>query len=180
MSIVTKTGDGGTTGLYGGQRVAKDHERICATGDIDELNAVLGMVIAASGLSQELQDQLTQLQHLLFRVGGDLATPLDKKEKQDRVSQEHVGLIEGWISVMEKDLPTQKSFILPGGSSAAAHLHLARTVCRRAERSLVALQKKEQVNLQVPVFINRLSDYLFLAARTANHQAGVSDVDVQY
>ena len=180
MSIVTKTGDGGTTGLYGGQRVSKDDLRICAYGEVDELNAALGAVLAIGALSENLCEQLIKIQHLLFRVGGDLATPLSTKEKQDRVGGEHVQQIEEWIIAMESALAPQRSFILPGGSPAASLLHLARTICRRAERSVIALQKKESVNLQVSVLLNRLSDYLFLLARTANHEEGVTDMHVQY
>lgn len=180
MSIVTRTGDKGTTGLYGGARLPKDHPRVCAYGDIDELNAVLGVVLASAHLSVETRAQLTEVQHLLFRVGSDLATPLEKQAKQERVSAEHIQRIEEWIAQMEGHLPPQKAFILPGGTSAAAHLHHARTVCRRAERSVVALQKNEPANPDVAVFLNRLSDYLFLAARSANHAAGGGDVEVHY
>ena len=180
MSIVTKTGDGGTTGLYGGARLPKDHPRICAYGDVDELNAVLGVVLTSTGLSTEARRQLTEIQHLLFRVGGDLATPLSQKVKQDRVAQEHVEMIEEWIRNLESSLTPQRSFILPGGTAAAAELHLARTVCRRAERSIVALQRCESVNMQVPVLLNRLGDYFFLLARKMNADAKVWDAAVRY
>lgn len=179
-SIVTRTGDKGTTGLYGGARLPKDHPRVCAYGDVDELNAILGVVLASAHLSVETRAQITEVQHLLFRVGGDLATPLQKESKQERVNAEHVRCIEEWIAQMESNLPPQKAFILPGGTSAAAHLHHARTVCRRAERSVVALQTTEPVNLEVAVLLNRLGDYLFLAARAANHEAGAGDTEVHY
>lgn len=180
MSIVTKTGDGGTTGLYGGSRVSKDDARICAYGDIDELNAALGVVLTAPDLGSSAHHQLTELQHLLFRLGGDLATPVSQKEKEQRMSAEHVEKLEDWISKLEDSLAPQRAFILPGGTAAAAHLHLARTICRRAERSVVALQKKETVNLEVPVFLNRLSDYLFVLARKVNADAKVWDTEVRY
>ena len=179
-SIVTKTGDGGTTGLYGGMRMPKDHPRICAYGDVDELNAVLGVVLTSDGLSASAQSQLTEIQHLLFRVGGDLATPLEKESKQERVSVEHVDKIEEWIRQIEGALTPQRSFILPGGMPAAAQLHLARTVCRRTERSIVRLQHVESVNLQVPILINRLGDYFFLLARKVNADVKVWDTEVRY
>lgn len=179
-SIVTKTGDKGTTGLYGGARLSKDHPRICAYGDVDELNAVLGVVLASAHLSVTARTQLTEIQHLLFRIGGDLATPLDKESKQERVGSEHIACIEEWITQIEHRLEPQRAFILPGGTSAGAHLHLARTVCRRAERSVVTLQKIEQVNPDVGILLNRLSDYFFLLARMANAEAGVPDTEVQY
>ncbi len=179
-SIVTKTGDKGTTGLFGGTRLPKDHPRICAYGDVDELNAVIGVVLTSKILSAESREQLTEIQHLLFRVGGDLATPLQQESKQERVSAEHVAHVEEWIDLIENSLTLQRSFILPGGTTAAAQLHFARTVCRRAERSVVHLQKVENVNMQVPVLLNRLSDYFFLLARKANADAGVADTDVRY
>ncbi|NOS67053.1 MAG: cob(I)yrinic acid a,c-diamide adenosyltransferase [Candidatus Peribacteraceae bacterium] len=180
MSIVTKTGDKGTTGLYGGARLPKDHPRICAYGDVDELNAILGVVLASVHLSVDARKQLTDIQHLLFRVGGDLATPMQKESKQERVSAEHVARVEEWINVIENSLLPQKSFILPGGTSAAAHVHHARTVCRRAERSVVSLQKIEPVNPDVQVLLNRLSDYFFLLARKLNAEAKVWDTEVKY
>lgn len=180
MSIVTKTGDSGTTGLYGGSRVSKDDARICAYGDVDELNAAIGVVLASDGLSENVRHELTELQHLLFRVGGDLATPLSQKEKEQRVSSEHVEKLEEWIARIEGELAPQRAFILPGGTLAAAHLHLARTICRRAERSVITLQKKESVNIDIPVFLNRLSDYLFILARKVNADAKMWDTEVQY
>lgn len=180
MSIVTKTGDKGTTGLYGGERLPKDHPRICAYGDVDELNAVIGVVLASAHLPIDARKQLTAIQHLLFRVGGDLATPLQKESKQERVSVEHVQRVEEWIRQIEATLAPQRSFILPGGTSAAAHVHHARTVCRRAERSVVSLQNLEQVNPDVQILLNRLSDYFFLLARKLNAEAKVWDTEVKY
>lgn len=180
MSIVTKTGDGGTTGLYGGRRIAKDHERIHAYGEVDELNAAIGVVLSSDDMPPEIGVQLSEVQHLLFRVGGDLATPLDQETKQERVGAEHVSQLEEWIKEWESVLPPQRSFIVPGGTQVASLLHLARTVCRRAERSVVSLQKRESVNLHVPVLLNRLSDYLFLLARAANVKAEMSEEEVRY
>ncbi len=180
MSIVTKTGDKGTTGLFGGERVPKHSPRIEAYGTVDELNAVIGVVIACPDLPEALRDHLFQIQHSLFRVGGDLATPLTKKEKEDRVGPEHVTILEGWISALESSLPAQRQFILPGGSPAAAHLHLARTVCRRGERRVTSLMAVEAINPAVQIYLNRLSDYLFIAAREANRVSGKGDVEVKY
>lgn len=180
MSIVTKTGDKGTTGLFGGERVPKHSPRIEAYGTVDELNAVIGVVLTCVDLPETLRDHLLQIQHSLFRVGGDLATPLTKKEKEDRVGPEHVTVLEEWINTLESSLPAQRQFILPGGSPAAAHLHLARTVCRRAERRVTLLMNAELINPIVQVYLNRLSDYLFIAAREANRASGAGDVEVKY
>lgn len=179
MSIVTKTGDDGTTGLYGGGRIPKDAPRLHAYGTVDEMNTIIGIVLAGK-ISESMRTQLTQIQHLLFRVGGDLATPIDQKSKVDRMGKSHTAQLEEWISTMEADLPRQRRFILPGGTPIAAHLHLARAVCRRAERWLVELTRTEQINPETVVFLNRLSDYLFLLARTANKEEGIRDVEVQY
>jgi cob(I)alamin adenosyltransferase len=180
MTIVTKTGDEGTTGLYGGDRISKDSPRIHAVGTVDELNAFLGLIRSEEGLSPSLHAQLHHLQHTLFRVGGDLATPLGKHEKEERISEKHVHEIERWIQEIEASLPAQTRFLLPGGSKISSLLHLARTVCRRAERFVVALMKDEDVNPQVRIFLNRLSDYLFVVARRVNIDAGVSEVEVEY
>lgn len=180
MSIVTKSGDGGTTGLYGGERLSKDHPRICAYGDVDELNAVVGIVAASECIPAGIRSQLTEIQHLIFRVGGDLATPLSQESKWERVGAAHVCKIEEWIARIESDLAPQRSFIIPGGTPLAAHIHLARTVCRKTERSVVALQRKEPVNIQIPVLLNRLGDYFFLLARKTNADAGTPEIEVRY
>ncbi|TSC59175.1 MAG: ATP--cobalamin adenosyltransferase [Candidatus Peregrinibacteria bacterium Greene0416_19] len=180
MSIVTKTGDGGTTGLFGGERLPKDHPRIHAYGTVDELNAAIGVARATSGMPAGINVQLLEIQHMLFRVGGDLATPLTKRAKEDRVSPDHTKKIEGWLSALEELLPPQTAFILPGGSPASASLHLARTICRRAERWVVALSATEEINAEVRVFLNRLGDYLFLAARMTNVGAGIPEQEVEY
>ena len=177
---MTKTGDQGTTGLYGGARVPKHSPRIEAYGTVDELNAALGVAIASPDLPQPIREQLLQIQHALFRVGGDLATPLTKQEKQERVGLEHVEMLDGWIRAIEPQLPQQQRFILPGGSPAAAHLHLARTICRRAERRATALMNIEVINPAIQIYLNRLGDLLFLFARTVNVERGVGDVEVQY
>ncbi len=180
MSIVTRTGDKGETGLYGAARLPKDHPRIEAYGTVDELNACIGVVLSLSELSAPVRGQLTKISHLLFRVGGDLATPMGTKERRDRIGVDDVHMIEIWIVELETALPPQTAFILPGGSQAAAHLHLARTICRRAERRVVTVKATEEINEHVLIFLNRLSDYLFLIARRANADSGVPDTEVQY
>jgi cob(I)alamin adenosyltransferase len=180
MSIVTKTGDKGTTGLFGGKRVPKHNARIEAYGTVDELNAVLGMVIVDTELPPSAKEKLIALQHLLFRLGADLATPMETKEKVKRMDIEHITQLETWVNDIESSLPPQTSFILPGGSAPSAHLHLARTVCRRAERKVVQLGSIEDINTHALVFLNRLSDYLFVLARKVNAELGVKDSKVEY
>lgn len=179
-SIVTKTGDTGTTSLYGGERLPKHAPRLEAYGAVDELNACVGAAIAECGELASLRDRLTQVQHLLFRLGGDLATPLPTLAKRDRIAPAHTAKVEGWIRALEAELPAQRAFLLPGGSKPACALHLARTVCRRAERRLSALAANEDLNGEALVFLNRLGDYLFLAARKANIEHGVKETEVEY
>ena len=175
--IYTKTGDDGTTALFGGQRVSKDDLRIQSYGTVDELNAVLGVALTGD-LAPNLESELLRLSSELFTLGADLATPLDPPPAYEipRIGTEHVERLEGLIDAHDSVLEELKNFILPGGSPAAAHLHLARTICRRAERLVVALARHEDLGDHVVTYLNRLSDYLFTAARRANHDAGVSDV----
>jgi cob(I)alamin adenosyltransferase len=180
MSIVTRTGDTGDTGLFGGGRTPKDGPRIEAIGAVDELNSLLGLAVASGHVRGEAETRLVRVQHLLFRVGGDLSTPLEKASKQTRMTPEDVREIEGWIADLEARLPAQTHFILPGGSHGAALLHVARTVCRRTERRVVTLARTERVNEHLRVYLNRLSDYLFVLARKANADAGAPDVRVEY
>lgn len=176
MKIYTKTGDAGETGLFGGGRVSKNDPRVGAYGEVDELNSVLG-IARAEGLGK--LDPLAQsLQDQLFTVGSILATPKDSKAAA-HIPQVH----DSWITAMEQaidsydlELAPLTAFILPGGSKQAAALHLARTVCRRAERSVVPLFQQGLVDGKVIVFLNRLSDLLFAMARYANFLAGVKDV----
>lgn len=177
MSIVTKTGDKGQTGLFGGKRVPKHSVRIHAYGTVDELNAILGVILAEQGLSEELRTQLLEIQRLLFRVGGDLATP-HMETHIARVESEQILQLEQWIHAMESELSVLKRFILPSGSRLGALLHQARTVCRRAERWVVELGTQEEINTTVQIFLNRLGDYFFLAARKANREAGAAEVEV--
>ncbi|AGC47835.1 MULTISPECIES: cob(I)yrinic acid a,c-diamide adenosyltransferase [Myxococcus] len=178
MKIYTKAGDTGETGLFGGGRVAKDDARVDAYGEVDELNAVLGVARAAGQMPQELDALLQRLQDQLFTVGAVMATPAGTK-----ASAYLPPLKESWAEDMEQsidrfeaELPKMTHFILPGGTPASAALHLARTVCRRAERRAVPLLRDGTIPKDVVVFLNRLSDLLFVMARVANHRANVPDV----
>jgi len=168
MKIYTKTGDKGTTGLYGGQRVAKNAPRIQAYGEVDELNAVLGMVRAETNL-EPVQQTLLEIQNNLFVMGAQLASPR-VDPKIEILTSAHVDVLERQIDAITESLPPLKHFILPGGSRTAAQLHLARTVCRRAERTAVSLSQLpgETVDHWVLIYLNRLSDFLFVLGRLAN------------
>ena len=168
--ITTRTGDAGETGLGDGSRVPKDHARVAALGDIDELNSALGLVLA-EGLPKEIRAALGEVQNDLLDLGGELSIPGHALLKPERV-----GFLDQHLASWNGDLPPLKEFILPGGSRAAAAAHLARTVCRRAERSVVALGRKEAVSQPARQYLNRLSDLLFVAARVLNRAAGVRDV----
>lgn len=178
MSIVTKTGDNGTTGLLGGSRVSKASPRLHAYGTVDELNAILGLVLSEENLSDALRDHLTALQHTLFRLGADLSAPTPLPIA--RMTETDVTRLEEWITLLEQRLPPLQNFIVPGGCRSAALLHHARTVCRHAERWCIALAEQEDTNMWARIFLNRLSDYLFLAARTANHEQGQRETAVEY
>jgi len=176
VKIYTKTGDAGETGLFGGARVSKADPRVDAYGEIDEANACIG-VVRAAGVPPEIDAMLDRIQRDLFALGAQLADgrPEAKKtyEGKTRLGDEDVERLEGWIDLLESELPPLQSFILAGGSSAGAALHLARTVCRRAERRMVTIPGIHPTQL---IYVNRLSDLLFVIARAVNHRAGVSDV----
>lgn len=175
MKIYTKTGDDGTTSLFSGGRVTKTHLRVEAYGTVDELNAVLG-VVRASEPGAQVDEWLTSVQRQLFRLGADLATPLDaKSDWVVRVDADAIAELEAGIDAMTAEMPPLKQFILPGGTPAAAHLHVARTVCRRAERCTIALAQTEAIGEHAVMYLNRLSDWLFTLARWVNHQAGVAE-----
>ena len=175
MKIYTKTGDDGTTSLFSGGRVSKTHLRVEAYGTVDELNSILG-VIRAHQPSQKTDAWLAQIQRQLFNLGADLATPLDSKSDWVvRMDADTVVWLENGIDEMTAELPELKHFILPGGSPAAAQLHVARTVCRRAERLIVSLQSQESIGDHVLNYLNRLSDFLFTLARWENMQAGIPE-----
>lgn len=183
MRIYTRTGDRGETGLFGGQRVGKDHVRVDAYGEVDELNAVVGLAVVqlrAEGMD-ELARRLQVVQADLFTLGAHLATPAPEDGGRESsyipaLPEERVAEMEAWIDAADAELEPLRSFILPGGGEAAARLHLARTVCRRAERRVIALAREARVPEAQVVYLNRLSDLLFTLARLANHRSGVGDV----
>jgi cob(I)alamin adenosyltransferase len=168
--IYTRTGDDGTTGLGDGTRVAKDSLRIDAMGDVDELNSVIGLLLTEA-VPDILVEMLTQVQHDLFNLGGEICIP-------DYVilSQANIDNLEEAIDTLNDELEPLKEFILPGGTKAAAFCHLARTVCRRAERKLITLARDEKVTAISLKYLNRLSDLLFVLCRIINKEAGVPDV----
>jgi cob(I)alamin adenosyltransferase len=175
--VYTRVGDDGTTRLGTGKQVPKDALRIEAYGDVDELNSQIGVAIA-SGLSEPLRDALSRIQNELFHLGSDLCIPEeDKKNLQvPTIGQHHVDALEKLIDELSEGLGPLENFILPGGAIGAAHLHVARTVCRRAERRVVALSKEEAVSEHVRKYLNRLSDALFVMAREENRATGSEDM----
>jgi cob(I)alamin adenosyltransferase len=176
MKIYTKTGDKGETGLFGGGRVLKSSPRIAAYGEVDELNALLG-VARAETPHEPIKKALAEVQSNLFVVGAQLASPKGDP-KIERITSAHSESLERQMDVMSESLPPLKSFILPGGGKTSAFLHLARTTCRRAERSMVYLANlpDEKVDSWLLIYVNRLSDYLFVLARLANQLESVDDI----
>ena len=168
--IYTRTGDNGTTGLGDGTRVAKDSLRIDAMGDVDELNSVIGLLLTEP-VPDILLDLLTQVQHDLFNLGGEICIP-----DYIILQQANIDNLEEAIDTLNDNLAPLKEFILPGGTKAAAYCHLARTICRRAERKLITLAKTEKVTAISLKYLNRLSDLLFVLCRIINKEAGVPDV----
>ena len=168
--IYTRTGDAGTTGLGDGTRVAKDSLRIAAMGDVDELNSIIGLMLTEP-ISTEISEVLTRIQHDLFDTGGEICMPGYAMIKPERVTA-----LENTLDKWNDTLTPLKEFILPGGSRAAAYCHLARTVCRRAERTMTTLNTHEKVTEISLQYINRLSDLLFVLSRILNKEAGVPDV----
>lgn len=177
MKIYTRTGDGGETALFDGRRVSKADLRVDAYGEIDEVNAAIGIALAA-GVSPDLTAMLEQIQRDLFAVGGTLADPAHRvadRVQKAAVVETDVSRLENWIDQLEAGLPPLRHFILPGGAAPGAALHLARTVCRRAERRVVSLGSGE-VGPVLLAYVNRLSDFLFVAARAVNHRAGIAEL----
>lgn len=170
LKIYTKKGDGGTTSLYNGELVSKLSPRICAVGDLDETNAAIGCALSTQQLQPPLEEHLIQLQKNLFEVGAAIADP----KKTHLFSEEYATQLEQWIDQYDAQLPPLTAFILPGGSQPSAQLHLARCCARRAERALCVFG--DEMPLAIRQFLNRLSDFLFVAARMANHQRGCGDV----
>ena len=179
MKIYTKTGDKGDTGLFGGGRVGKDHPRVEAYGDVDELNAPLGLARSIE-MMPRIDEVLVPIQRDLFAIGAMLATPdIDKMKQQlakARLDDERIAQLEHAIDESEAELDPLKAFIIPGGTPKAAALHVARTVCRRAERRVIALGRDTELPSLVVVYLNRLSDLLFTLARLANRRAGQGEV----
>jgi cob(I)alamin adenosyltransferase len=179
MRIYTRTGDTGETGLFGGGRVAKDNPRVAAYGDVDELNSALGVARAAEP-ALLFDTELEAIQRDLFAIGGHLATPDPEKVRaaleRASLSSARIQDFETAIDAADLELPPLRAFVLPAGTAKAAALHLARTVCRRAERSVVALAREHAVPELFLVYLNRLSDYLFTLARLANLRDGRGDV----
>jgi cob(I)alamin adenosyltransferase len=181
MKIYTKTGDKGDTGLFGGGRVPKDHPRVEAYGDVDELNAVLGWARSVE-MMPRIDEVLAPIQRDLFSLGALLATPQPEKVKQQlekaRLDDQRIAELERAIDEGEAELEPLQAFILPGGTHKSAALHVARTVCRRAERRVIALREHPDITVPpiVVIYLNRLSDLLFVLARVANRRAGAAEV----
>ena len=169
--IYTRTGDDGSTGLGDGSRVGKDSPRVSAYGTVDELNSAIGMVLAAEGVPDDVREVLTQVQHDLFDLGGELCIP-----GMATVQDSDIARLESTLDELNEPLPPLKEFILPGGGMAAACGHLARTVCRRAERAVVTLARVEDIRAQPQRYLNRLSDLLFVICRVLARASGHGEV----
>lgn len=179
VKIYTKTGDSGETSLFDGTRVGKDDPRVAAYGDVDEVQASLGVAAAAGGIGEDVAAMLTTIQKDLFALGAQLADPRHKiapRVTKAVVSDARIAQLETWIDTFETELPPLRHFILSGGTPAGAALHLARTVCRRAERGVIGLGE-EASDPVIRVYLNRLSDLLFVMARVVNHRAGVPETE---
>jgi cob(I)alamin adenosyltransferase len=174
--IYTKTGDEGLTGLGGGRRVPKDSARVSAYGTVDELNSAIGVALAL-GLSDRLVSELERIQNELFDLGSDLCWPSDdeRRERIPTVQPHHVEQLERLIDELNETVGPLTNFLLPGGAPGAAQLHVARTICRRAERATITLSREEAVGELVLPYLNRLSDALFVMARYENHERGVDE-----
>jgi cob(I)alamin adenosyltransferase len=177
MKIYTRNGDSGSTGLFGGSRVSKDDVRIEAYGTVDGLNAAIGTVRTA-GVSTTIDAQLMRIQHELFAMGAELATPDPQAHGTRVIGKSHISRLEGWIDGHEEALTPLKTFVLPAGNSGACLLHLARGICRRAERRLITFGRQSQsaVSDDLVVYLNRLSDLLFVLSRVANQESGTEEV----
>lgn len=180
MKIYTKTGDKGQTALVSGERIDKDDQRIEAYGTVDELNSFIGLANSCLGMRDEdLKEDLTKIQHHLLDIGAELASLSDKKTarvKVPHVTEKKVTWLESSIDRYDKELTQLTQFILPGGDEVASQLHVARSVCRRAERCVITVQKSREVNSELIKYLNRLSDFLFTVARVINMRAGNGDV----
>lgn len=177
MKIYTKTGDKGETSLHGGKRVSKSSLRIDTYGTVDELNSVIG-ICRALNPPQQVDDALVKIQNQLFTLGADLASPLSNTKNKDvpRITEEDSKFLEELIDKLDSEIKPLRSFILPGGSLLSAQIHFARTVCRRAERLVVQLSKKEKIGKHPIIYLNRLSDFLFVLARWVNHLQNENEI----
>lgn len=175
-NLYTRTGDDGTTSLVDGTRIAKDSARLEAYGTLDEFSSFLGVVLSHKDCPEELKGQMLEVQSLLFDFGAYLATPSPEGEPKVSGVDEDLSKLESWIDVLDEQTPKIQKFVLPGGSELAAHCHVARTVCRRAERRILTLSATEYVDPQLISYINRLSDYLFIAARFINFMSGIDEI----
>jgi cob(I)alamin adenosyltransferase len=173
MKIYTRSGDDGSTSLFSGERLSKTSLRVEACGTLDELNCVIGATRAASP-TVATENYLATIQHHLFSLGADLATSA-KKQRAARIRPVEIAWLETEIDRMEIELPPLRNFILPGGNAAAAQIHVARAVCRRAERTVVDLSQSEEISKDALIFLNRLSDFLFILARYENLLSGVTE-----
>lgn len=179
MKIYTKTGDDGTTSLFGGKRVQKDDDRVDTYGEIDELNSLIGLSISFV-LSNDVKNDLMKIQNQLFNIGAFLATPVEERKKLkdlENISEEDVSFIEKRIDYYDEKLPELKNFILPGGTISAGFLHYTRTVCRRCERKIVKFAMQEEADKIYIKYLNRLSDFLFVLARYENYFAGKKEIE---
>ncbi|MCH8567268.1 MAG: cob(I)yrinic acid a,c-diamide adenosyltransferase [Balneolales bacterium] len=174
MKIYTKTGDKGQTSLFGGQRVAKNSIRIETYGTADELNSFIGLA-RSYGLTDRNEEIATDLQNMLFVLGADLATPPEKKAKIDRISASHIDNLESYIDEITAQLQPLRYFVLPTGTKTASALHIARTVCRRAERICIEARQTEDISEEIIIYLNRLSDLLFTMARLENETSDVQE-----
>ena len=175
--IYTRTGDGITTSIIGGERIPKYSLRLEAYGTIDELSSFIGNLVADDAVIDEQRYDLLNVQNMLFNIGGYLATPPSiRKSEVPGLSQENIEEMESWIDTMDEQLPKLKNFIIPGGCKASAKANMARTVCRRAERRILQLASQEEINILVISYINRLSDYLFVIGRYLNKFANFEEI----
>lgn len=175
MKIYTKSGDKGQTSLVSGKRVSKSNPRVDCYGNVDELNSSIGIVAAHLNIP-DLNQQISHIQNQLFNLGSNLACDdAELLKKLPQVEDKHIKMLESYIDEMQKKLPTIKNFILPGGHPASAFCQLSRSICRRAERSVIELSNSEDLPLVYIEYLNRLSDYLFVLARNINHLNGMSE-----
>lgn len=177
VKIYTKTGDTGTTSLIGGKRLPKNHIRLEAYGTIDELNSYLGLV-RSQPIENEIKEQIIKIQNALFTIGSNLASENPENLKNfPKISQSDIDFLEKKIDAFEKTLPKMTNFVLPGGSTIVGMCHVARSVCRRAERKIVELSQNEQIEKQLLIYINRLSDYLFVLSRKLSFNSNVEEIE---